>query len=255
MVYVLFVLVSAFAAQASGQTVRGGEVRGVVVDPEGAAISNAPIGLRHADSRAVAADAKTDGLGQFRIGMLNAGSYTINIRLQGWRSRTVDSIDVRGGETTNLGSIHLSLAGCDAPGANCDVFSNDRKDFPSRPLYQGYLKGNLSCEVDLRHGKVNCPAGAVAARRARQTDFKIVKENEQIYLSPLNGTAMSSPNSSKADCSDAQFREAKIVVDDLGLGDDICVRTHEGHLCHAFLTSNVEPTSSEIRLWIVTRRR
>jgi hypothetical protein len=91
--------------------------------------------------------------------------------------------------------------------------------------------------------------------RARAMDFKIVREDVRIFLTPLNGAAMSAPNSSKTDCSDAKLSDVKIRVDGLGPGYDVCVRTHEGHPSHVFLTSDIEPTSSEISLWHVTRKR
>jgi hypothetical protein len=255
MISILSALVIGISAQVSGQTARGGQIQGTVADPEGAVIPNARISVLSADSNKVAADATTDRLGEFKIGILNTGAYIIKIRLQGWRSRALDDVVVREGETTILRDIQLDVVGCDGPGMNCDIFSNDPKDFPPKPLSFGYLKGNLNCEVALRKNQVYCPAGVAIPRRARAMDFKIAKEGARIYLSPMNGAVMSAPNSSKADCSDANFSMAEIRVDGLGPGYDICVRTHEGHPSQVFLVNDVDPTSLEVSLWQVTRRR
>ena len=244
----------ALAAQLAGQTVRGGQLQGTIVDPEGAVMGGVRVSVLQADSNVVAADVTTDRLGKFKIGVRNSGSYTIKVRLQGFRSRALDGAVVREDETVTLPDIQLDFAGCDAPGVNCDIFLTNPKDFPQKLLSAGYLKANLDCEIDLRKSQVYCTAGSIP-RRTPAMDLKIVREDARIFLKPLNGAAVSAPNSSKTDCSDAKFSDVKVRVDGLGPGYDMCVRTHEGHPSHVFLVNDVGPTSSEISLWQVTRKR
>jgi hypothetical protein len=163
----------------------------------------------------------------------------------------MNGIVVREDETAVLPDIYLDFAGCDAPGVNCDYFSN----FPPQPLSTGYLNAKVDREIDLHKSQVNCPAVTSLPHRTRTMDFKIVSEDARIFLKPLNGAAMSAPNSSNTDCSDAKFNEIRIRVDGLGPGWDICVRTHERYQSHLFLVNDVEPTASEITLWQVTRKR
>jgi hypothetical protein len=259
MVLILSLLVVA-SALAWGQTSPGGQIVGTVVDPAGAVVPNAQVSAFQTASNVIAGHAISDNIGQFKIGLVNAGSYTIKIRAQGWRTRALDRVVVNASATVSVGDIQLDLAGCDAPGVNCDIFSDDPKDFPPKPLSEGYVIVNPDCGVDLRKGKAYCPIGTAMPRTSDAVDLKIVKQDTRIYFTPSNGAAISAPNSSKTDCSDAKFSKANLRVDNLGPGYDICVRTHEGLRSHIFFVDDFinaegEPTSSQIRFWQVTRRR
>jgi len=76
-----------------------------------------------------------------------------------------------------------------------------------------------------------------------------------VYMTALNGAALSLPNSPHDDCRGVHPKEAKIRIDGLGSGDDICLYTHDRHWSHVFLTADVDRRSPQIALWHVTRKR
>lgn len=239
-------------AQAAGQTVRGGRVRGLVVDVAGGGVARAFIRVLDPDSNTIVARTMAGDGGAFQTGTLDPGSYTVRAWAGGFRAGVIRGVVVRNGEITDLGKIQLGLAGCDAPGVNCDDFGIGPR---SKPVVSGYLEVKLECRVDLGKGTIHCPDSDTNPSYGRTADFQLTKDQAGIYLSPINGAASSAPNSSRVDCSDAKFSESRVRLDGLGPGYDICVRTHDRRFSHVFLEDDVEPGSSEIRLYFVTPKR
>ena len=68
---------------------------------------------------------------------------------------------------------------------------------------------------------------------------------------------ISAPNTSNTDCTRARYSETEVRSDGLGPGlgpgFDMCVDNARGRVSHIFLVDDVEPASSSIRLWSVTR--
>jgi hypothetical protein len=240
------ILALAFAAQAAG-TATSGQVRGVVIDASGGGLRGALVRLVQ-DSSVLGAQARADQDGVFNAVDLKPGTYTLIAWLQGFRARRAGVV-IRDGEITDIGRLRLELAGCDAPGVMCDNFGLGARD---RIKASGYLNVKLDCAADLDAGKTWCADGTRDAG-GRTTDVGITKNETGVYLSPLNGATVSTPNPPRVDCGDANLGNADVRIDGLGPGDDLCVRTHDGRLSHVFLVDDVERTSLQISLYHVTR--
>lgn len=227
------VVMALFAVAAAGQ------IKGIVVDQTGAAIP-ALIRVIETDSEAVVERMRADESGKFKTGFLIPGSYTVTAGAPGFRRRDITTIVVRNDQTIDLGNIKLDLAGCDAPRVSCDEFLSS--DFVRKRAEARVTSG----ELRLKLGHVE-PA-------SESNHLLFTKDGAHVYLIAAKGAAMSIPNSSTADCGDAKFSEARIRVDGLGPGVDLCVRRKDGVVSHVFFTEDVERDSEEINLWYVTRR-
>jgi hypothetical protein len=109
-------------------------------------------------------------------------------------------------------------------------------------ISHGLLRVNLNCGVDLDKGVLHCPY-------EWHSDFKITKDDAGIYLSPINGAAVS------ATCNDSPRSENRLRIDGFGFGYDTCVHTHDGRVSHVFLVNDVEHASPEITIEYVTRKK
>jgi hypothetical protein len=86
-----------------------------------------------------------------------------------------------------------------------------------------------------------------APGKGRKPDIRLKGEGVMFSLMGVNGAILTAPNS-------AQYSAELVRIDGLGVGCDIFVRTSEGRRSHVFLMSEVEPSSSEVRLYFVTIR-
>ncbi|MCX6902848.1 MAG: carboxypeptidase-like regulatory domain-containing protein [Verrucomicrobia bacterium] len=225
----------------------GGQVRGAVVDPGEYPLPGAYVRLLRQDLNLLAARGTADHTGTFHT-TVAPGAYTLIAWMQGFRARRFTNIEVRDGETTDVGKLVLGFAGCDAPGVMCDNFGLDP---PGQAKASGYFDLNFACAADLGAGKTYCPEDSKTARRT--TDLRITKDEKGVYLSPINGATVSTPNPPRTDCRDSNLGKADVRIDGLGPGDDICVRTHDGRLSHLFLVDDVKKDSLVIRFFHVTR--
>jgi hypothetical protein len=226
----------------------GGQIRGAVVDPGEYPLPGAYVKLLRQDSNVLAARGTADHTGTFHT-TVAPGAYTLIAGMQGFRARRFANIEVRDGKTTDVGKLFLGFAGCDAPGVLCDNFGLGS---PDRVKASGYLYLNFACAADLGAGKTYCPEDSRAAAR-RTTHLRITKDENGVYLNPINGATVSTPNPPRADCRDSSPGKAGVRIDGLGPGDDICIRTHDGGLSHLFLVDDVEKDSLVIRFFHVTR--
>jgi Carboxypeptidase regulatory-like domain len=215
----------------------GEQIRGIVVNPIGASVGGTLIGVLEPESRMTLATANADPTGAFQIAVPTPGSYTLTLQKAGFRTAVI-SVVVRGAEITDLAKIPLDLGGCDMPGVMCDTFG--MADLSEGITSHRRLKVNLDCGLDLSKGRLYCPAGKQPA------DLKITRDGVGIFVSPLNGAALSE------NCK--QFKKDRVRVDGLGINYDVCVHTRDGHLSQVFL-EDVEPRTSEITLQYVTRRQ
>jgi hypothetical protein len=245
-VSVLITLAVAGLAQAQAQDhhVTGGQIRGVLDDPAGAALGGGSVRVLESPSNRLETRAIADDYGRFQTGMLNAGSYTVIAWMQGFRAgRFV--VSVHNGETTDLGKIRLGLGGCDAPGVNCDYFGMG----PADPIAKsGYMDLATDCAGDLLNGKSYCSGTSEGPPQPGAADLRLARDQVGIYLVAVDRAVLS------VGCRDVKPNETRIRVDGLGRGDDVCVQTHDGLRSHVFFATDVEPTSQSIRLWYVTRR-
>jgi hypothetical protein len=242
----MFVFCILAMALTSDATANGGRIRGVVVDATGAALPGAIIRVVQPDSNVVVARARANQAGDFETDAVGEGEYVVAVWLQGFRARWTSPVVLRDGSIVSLGNVRLDLAGCDAPGVLCDSFGLGP---PEPDNTRGFVDVKLGCGVDLNAGKVYCES-----RQPGGVDLNFLKDDSGIYLIPANGAALSPPNLPRGDCRDANPSTAKLPVDGLGPGDDICARTHGGRLSHMFVMSDVERGSDHLRLWHVTRK-
>lgn len=225
---------------------RGGRITGVVLDESGASIGRAKIRAFASESFSVAAALESEQTGRFQIAGLAADSYRIRIERIGFRSRTISGVVVLDGETNALGGLVLSIAGCDAPGTICDCLAPPEQ-CGRPPVRSGNLTASVDCELDFAQNSVHCPS-------ARTTDVKVVRNDGHIYLTPLHGASIGAPDTSREECRKTNFGRAPVAIDGLGAGDDICIRTHQDLISHVFVTGDIEPDASQIKLWQVTRK-
>lgn len=180
--------------------------------------------------------------GTFQSDALRPGSYTVIAWVQGFHARRV-AVDVREGETADVGQIRLDLAGYDAPGVICDDFGLGP---PDPVLKSGYVQLKLECGADLRNSSSYCQDSSVAVRESAGVDVRLTKAESGLYLNAFNGASLS------LDCRGAG--RSTIRIDGFGPGDQICVRTHGGFSSHVFFVNDVEPSSQSVTLWHVTRK-
>ena len=82
---VFVVCVCIFAAQSWAQTTTTGELSGVVTDPSGAVLTNAPVTLTNVASGAIQS-AQSNSTGFYRFSLLQPGSYTVSASSSGFEA-------------------------------------------------------------------------------------------------------------------------------------------------------------------------
>jgi hypothetical protein len=223
------------AVQAAG----GGRITGHLVDPAGASV-NGSVRLRVQSSHVLVTRFTTLQNGTFESAILPAGSYTLTAWAQGFNAHSL-TVQVRDGETTELGEIELGVSGCDDPGVICD-------DFGLRPpdpvVKSGYLELRLGCGVDLRESKSYC---GKSPGSAAHIDLQLRKTD--------SGLSMNSSTGARFYWNCGGTSRPAIPIDGLGPGDTSCVQTGGGLSSHIFFVDDVEPDSESIRFWHVTRKR
>src|SRR5690348_4989550 len=88
-----------FAHAAFGQT--GGTITGLISDPAGAVIANAPVEAKNA-ATGVVATAATSATGNYVFGALPAGSYEISATVPGFKKYSRTGITVQQLQTTRV---------------------------------------------------------------------------------------------------------------------------------------------------------
>jgi Carboxypeptidase regulatory-like domain len=242
-----FVLISSSQVVASGQ-----QIRGAIVDPNGASVAGASVRLLGLRTGA-AADVTADESGKFQIGIGIPDNYVLKAWRQGFRNRRVPVVVSTEAVTIDLGNIRLDVAGCDAPGIFCDWFG----EAPPLNLVisEGYLRAQTGCLLALTRNKVFCPSDPKGGHGEADADIRITRDENGVYLTAMNGAALSAPDLVAGDCRDAHPKERKIRIDGFGSGDDICIYTHDRRRSHVFLTDEVSRDSDRIAVWQITRKR
>jgi len=92
---------------ASAQSLISGDLGGTVTDPSGAAIQGATVTAKSNDTGAVKT-VTTGGAGDYRIGLLQPGSYTVTVAAANFQT-TQQTVNVAVGNTTTV-SVSLPLA-------------------------------------------------------------------------------------------------------------------------------------------------
>jgi hypothetical protein len=85
-----------------------GSVSGNLVDAQGAAVPNASVKLINKDNNQVFAS-QTDNAGLFHLGLLQPGTYHVEISKQGFRKIVFDNVELAVGADRGLGTIKLEV--------------------------------------------------------------------------------------------------------------------------------------------------
>ena len=94
--------------QGAGSTT---SLSGVVQDKDGGAVPGASVALTNAATKAAAGQTVTNSVGIFTFPTLSAGTYTLTITLQGFKTATVTDIRMLSGTPRTLTPIKLELGG------------------------------------------------------------------------------------------------------------------------------------------------
>lgn len=97
-----------FAASASFAQIVTGSISGTVSDPSGALIPGAAVTLRH-EATGMTRNSITDGAGNFTIGGLDAGAYTLTVTGSGFKKYEKRDIMLATGERLPVGTIRLEV--------------------------------------------------------------------------------------------------------------------------------------------------
>src|SRR5215467_5307956 len=95
----LAIAVVSLAYAAFGQT--GGTITGLISDPAGAVIANAPVEAKNT-ATGVVLSAATSATGNYVIGSVPAGSYEISVAFTGFKKFTRTGITVQQLQTTRV---------------------------------------------------------------------------------------------------------------------------------------------------------
>lgn len=105
--FLLFCLM-AISGIAGAQSPTTGEVSGVVLDPQGAAVTGAKLSLT--SSSQATRGATSDSNGRYRFPLIDPGTYELQVEGSGFKASTLSGIQVRITETTTV-DVHLTVAG------------------------------------------------------------------------------------------------------------------------------------------------
>jgi carboxypeptidase family protein len=90
-----------------GQVVKG-SISGSVVDPQGAVVSGAQITAKNVET-GVPFTTTTDSAGLYRLNLLPVGTYSVEVKAQGFKTATSNGVVVAAGRDSGLGAIHMSV--------------------------------------------------------------------------------------------------------------------------------------------------
>jgi Carboxypeptidase regulatory-like domain len=215
----LFMLLAASCAAGADQV---GSVVGRIVDPGNAAIGRASLVLAERSNPDVHYEATTNSSGDFSFAGAVPGIYALTVEAPGFLDKTISNINITSGESRDLKTIALKLAGCFAPGIICDDFGLGAPFIHAAAT----IEIATNCGVDVDTGKTTCTA------RDSNSDFGVrLGENGAAYLVPRNGASVARDSHgqwSLDDCVTAEYSGAEVRVDNLVLGIRVCVHANGG---------------------------
>jgi hypothetical protein len=173
----LAIAVFSFAYAAFGQT--GGTITGVISDPGGAVVPNAPIEVKNT-ATGVIATAATSATGNFTLNELPAGTYEISVAVTGFKKSVRTGITVQQLQTTRV-DVALEI------GAAAEaVFVNE--DAPLLKTETGDISHNVTTET-----QDALPMGQIGAIRvSTQVVLTIPGVNGGLTTISINGTPAAS---------------------------------------------------------------
>jgi hypothetical protein len=223
---------------ASAQTA---ELRGQTVDPSIAALPRALVRLSSTGEKSATFKSETDLNGTFVIRDVPPGDYRLRIWVRAFRPRTL-AVKLNPGDLKDLGDIRLELAGCDAPGVNCDYIGD-----PPHIESQGFITLKQDWSVDLDTGTVFQSDSMNPGHQNKSADVLLLHDSNLWNMTPVNGATLS-----QTDCASAKFATTAINLNELELGDEICVKTDRHNYAHIFVVDGIGVGGPMIRFWHVT---
>src|SRR5262249_17141122 len=106
---VLFAITLALAwcIPSVGQVIKG-SISGSVVDPQGAVVSGAEVKAKNVDT-GVVNTTTSDSSGNFRLNLLPAGTYNVEVSAKGFKTSVSKGASVAAGTDTGLGAVRLTV--------------------------------------------------------------------------------------------------------------------------------------------------
>src|SRR5581483_5203718 len=101
-------LAALFAVAAMAQSTISGDITGIVTDPTGAVLPNAPVSLKN-NSTGATSSTNTNGAGVYRFSLLAPGSYTVTVTPQGFQE-VKRSVNVTVGQASTL-NLQAAISG------------------------------------------------------------------------------------------------------------------------------------------------
>lgn len=90
-----------------GQVLKG-SISGIVVDPQGAVVSQAQVTAKNVET-GVMSTTTTDNSGDFRFNLLPVGTYNVETTSHGFKTTSQKGVVVNAGADTGVGTLHLSV--------------------------------------------------------------------------------------------------------------------------------------------------
>jgi len=223
-----------------------GTISGQILDPMGAVIAKATIGVLDAQSRRTVQIVRSDSDGRFRANGLAAGEYLLAASAPGFREKLLSIGELKAGGDTVL-TIRLDVLDCDAPGVNCDIFSTGPVTDPHPIVARGPLTVRRGDAVDLEHG--------IVAAQPADADVRLAAQAEGLFLVPLNKALIYQECGTEGACGKGHATLESARIDGLGPGSEFCIKTRRRQCSKVFLTKQVDPGADEAAISIVTRAK
>ena len=190
-----------------------GNVRGVVADPNGAAVPNARVTITNRQTN-ISQDAQTNDSGEYQFNNLLAGDYTVTVEAANFKTTTLSDVRVQLNQTTDLPvqlqvglqgeTVEVSAAGAELVNTNDTTLA---RSFSERQVVElaitnvgGAFGGGvnnlalLAPNVTSSGGVGVGTGGSVGGQRPRNNNFMLdgVDNNRKdvtgptVYISPEN---------------------------------------------------------------------
>src|ERR1043166_3841173 len=197
----------ACALSASAQ-VSSGNVRGIVTDPNGAAVPNAKVTITQKSTN-VSSTTQTTGSGEFEFkNLLPADDYSISVEAQGFKALTLNDVKVQLNQTTDVPAqltvggvgetVEVTVGGAELVDTTTQNLSKTFSDRQVVELAQSstglgvYNLALIAPNVVSSGGVGVGSGGSVGGQRARNNNFVVdgIDNNDksvtgpQVYISP-----------------------------------------------------------------------